>query len=336
MKTVPLTQQTYEIWNDFCDKSDDAWFWHRADWLSYLRAMAGDRLIKDTSFFIYNNTKLLAVMPCMVLSSDSDGSWIGLVNEPSPWPAFDPDLSIKQRKTVEKEVFDQIESIAHQHDVGRAELFGSIETISFRNSAFSPNNLPLRYGYEGTVGDTQILDLTLPENILWENIRKGHKSSIKQGQKLLEINTMYGGINDDDFQDYHDMHSLAAGHQTRPQTTFDAMKEWIRNRKAILVSGSYREQRIGFVFIMLYKDAAVYASACNHPDQPIGSIGHALLWEGIKIAKLNSARIFNLGTQTYTSKDNPKTNNKMVNISKFKRGFGGFPMPRMVAVRTFK
>jgi hypothetical protein len=86
---------------------------------------------------------------------------------------------------------------------------------------------------------------------------------------------------------------------------------------------------------MGYKKSAYYASACKHPEvSPSASVGHALLWEGILALKKAGFELLELGPQTYAWSAGSENLDKLTNISLFKKGFGGFVMPRYVSTAT--
>ena len=35
LEVIPLNKECNELWNHFCDESDDAWFWHTTDFMDY-------------------------------------------------------------------------------------------------------------------------------------------------------------------------------------------------------------------------------------------------------------------------------------------------------------
>src|SRR6185295_19085798 len=125
----------------------------------------------------------------------------------------------QRRSEAERAVFAEYEKVALRLGAGRVELFGVVLAKSFYQAAFPPANLPVRHGYSGRVFDTYAIDLTQPVERLWRDVRKGHKSAIKGGQRHFGIQHWRGHIADEDFRAYQDLHALAAGRITRSQVT---------------------------------------------------------------------------------------------------------------------
>jgi len=185
------------------------------------------------------------------------------------------------------------------------------------------------YGYTGTVFDTHVIDLTPSVEALWRDARKGHKSAIKAGQKAFTIEHWAGQITDDQFRRYQELHALAAGRVTRSQSTFDTMRDWIRNGQGLLAGARQGERWIGFVYMLMHQRGAFYASACNYPDTSSRlPVGHALLWEAILRCRERGIELLEMGLQTHAPPQAQGAQDKLVTISLFKRGFGGFAMPR--------
>ena len=65
-----------------------------------------------------------------------------------------------------------------------------------------------------------------------------------------------------------------------------------------------------------------YASACNDPDYNF-PVGHTLIWEMILKGKELDLELLEMGPMYYGEE-----NQKLKHICNFKRGFGGFPLPR--------
>ena len=330
MFVVPYSAQRRHAWDALQERSDDAWMWHRRDWFDYASAAAGDAFLADASFAVEQEGETVAIAPCMaVRAGRGEPARLMLGDQPLPWPAFSANLGERQRAAAEQLVFTEYRAAAARNKAAYVELFGPVLARSFYRASFAPANLPLKHGYRGTVFDTWAIDLTQPVEALWREVRKGHKSAIKAGQKAYTLDHWVGRDAGDAFRSYQEVHALAAGRVTRNQSTFDAMREWIRTGQGLLAGAREGERWIGFVYILLDHRAGFYASACNRPDAPRGPpAGHALIWEAILRLRELGIELLEMGLQTYASSAGPAAPDKLVSISLFKRGFGGFAMPR--------
>jgi len=74
------------------------------------------------------------------------------------------------------------------------------------------------------------------------------------------------------------------------------------------------------VFIYYNKHAAYYGIGCSLE----GVNSHAIIWQAILHAKELGCKTFEMGEQVWTGDE------KLINISKFKRGFGGECYTRLI------
>jgi hypothetical protein len=307
--------------------------WHRSHWIRYSEAYANQAMVKNLSFMVVDGSRKLALLPCFA-ERDDQGN-LSLIYGASliPWPVLSPSLVPSERQAVEECVYQTLASQARDLGIRKIETTSHVLPPSFYKAPFPPSPLPNRFGYTTTAIDTWVMDLTQSPETLWSQVRKGHKSSIKTGQKLFSLQTWAGAISEEDFAPYQELHALAAGRATRNQVTFDIMRDLINQGKALLVGARQNGRWTGFAYIMADKKSAYYASACKHPElPPAASVGHALLWESILALKKTGFEFFELGPQTYPSSTRPADEEKLVNISLFKRGFGGFTMSRYISV----
>lgn len=164
----------------------------------------------------------------------------------------------------------------------------------------------LREGYKARPVYTQIIDRTLPIHILHNHIRKSYKSLINKYE-----NVEYGGIDD-----YFIAHEKYGGH-TRPYITWLIQASMIEKEEAfILMDGSDAA-----VLIYCNGYSAYYAGGRSSPDKNT----HALLWQAIIRAECN---IFELGEQVFYGDE------KLINISTYKRGFGGETQTRLILEKS--
>jgi len=172
-------------------------------------------------------------------------------------------------------------------------------------------------GHKATPYYTQVIDLTLPTEKLRRGLRKSYKSLVN---KDIMVNTMF------DTGAYQSLHESIRG-VTRPQETWDIQNRMIWQRQAFCLTQTHflhphnplPSNVVTDAGLIVYynKDAAYYASGCSTVDS------HALMWEAILKAKRIGCKRFEMGEQVYGD-------DKLANISKFKRGFGGRTEVRLI------
>ena len=165
----------------------------------------------------------------------------------------------------------------------------------------------LEKGYEATPYFTQVIDLSKTEAELHADVRKSYKSLIN---KKAAVVTFVPSA----FRLFENMHYKAAEGKTRPDKTWDIQWQQIVAEEAFLVM----DREAGGFFI--YNNHTCYYGVGASLE---GANSHALIWEAILYAKELGCKYFEMGEQVFSGDE------KLVNISKFKRGFGGQTLTRI-------
>lgn len=306
-------------WDEFCLESDDCWFYHTSEWIEYTLEYGG----KDSellSFFIEDGNKdILAICPLIrnknkLIFSGNNG----------PNPALRNELSTKISKELIKKIFVEIDSIADKYEIN--ECLMSLTPLTKNNLSNYTFNYLMRYGFENVSLNTQIIDLERDEKTLWGDIKKSHRNEIKKGEELFKFTIVSQHCNDLAlFKEFKNLHKLAAGRQTRSDLSWDLQYEWITKGYGLLVIANLDDVPIGGAYSLLYKNAAYYGISANHPDYDEKlPISHSILWEMIKWLKQNRYDFFETGIQYYSNQPYDTPSEKDLQISLFKRHFGGF------------
>ena len=172
-----------------------------------------------------------------------------------------------------------------------------------------------RTNYDYAEHQTQVLDLRQTEDDLWRGIRKSYRPLINKALKEYQFSP--GTL-----AEYHRLHALASGRETRSQATWDCMEFWMALGYGGLVMASKDGVVAAGAYFIIYEHAAYYASGASVMD----NVQHAVIWTAIKRLKDNGARLLELGQLDGETE-------KERNIGKFKSGFGGKSMPFTIARR---
>lgn len=323
-----------EAWDRFCQESDDAWFWHTSSWIEYNLVYRPELAAKSFSFFVIEGKKILAICP-LILENIKPGREFSFGEIPGPVPAFANNLSKRQKERIQKVVYSEIDELAAQNKIMRASFRSAVLNPSFVASKEYPHNLLLKYGYLDSSLNTQIIEVSQPIEILRSNLRHGHDSDITRAAKVLRAEIYdQKNITRAIFDAYADLHHKAAGRVTRPQATFDMMFEFIKSGYAFLAAASKGQSFIGFSYFIRYKNNVYYGSSCNEIDVNL-PITHSIQWRAIEWMHENGCKFYEIGWQQYgpTLQDFPSP--KEVDISHFKRGFGGFTVPLFMGEKFY-
>jgi len=311
VESLPLTKDKYQEWDNFCLFSPDGWFWHTTNWLEYTLEYILDSI--SVSFLVTENKQILAICPLILKDNEFQMFWS---------PAF-ADLPDKKKERVINFTFEQIDRLAKENNVKRVSFM--IYPLSFPRY-----NYLMKQGYIDISINTQVIDLRQDLRIIHGAMRKGHDYDTDRGLKELGVNiwdkdNIDGGI----FSQYCELHHKDAGKVTRPKTTFNMQLDWIKQGNAILVGAftNKPDKYIGFSYIFTYKNKAYYGSACSEPSYSNLPIGHVLTWKTIEWLKEHGFQYYELGWQQYFPQPYDFPSKKEIEISFFKRGFGGLTIP---------
>lgn len=339
MDIVPLTADRFADWDTFCLNSADIWFWHTTEWLNYTQNYKPELKSKPISFIVINNGKIIGVSPVfleIIKLNDGETKELSFGGSPIPMPGLQNGLPEILREKRYKLFFEHIDELAIENGADRITIRGSPLSPNYALSYFSNSNVAMKNGYIPILLNTQIIVLARDEAILWADIRHGHAYDINQGMKYIEVKVFdKSNISKDIYLVYQKLHHKAAGRVTRPQITFDLMYKWILQGYAALFAASIRNEYVGFSYVYTYKNSAYYGSACNDPDYEQEPIGHVLQWRTIQWLKMNGYYCYEIGLQNYTRLPYNIVSQKEIDISTFKRGFGGLPLPYFVGEKYY-
>jgi len=150
----------------------------------------------------------------------------------------------------------------------------------------------LKHGASPTLKYEQLIDLS--SDTLHADLRKSYKSLINKRSPI-----------DCAVDELHTIHLKEAGRETRPQETWDIQQKMIDQGQAFCL----RTEKAAALFIH-NEHVCYYGVAASQEDS------HPIIWAAIQRAKALGCRLFSLGEQVFSD-------DKLGNISKFKRGFGG-------------
>lgn len=321
-----LKKENYLEWDKFCLECEEAWFWHTSKWLEYTLNLRPHLNPKSKSFFITIDTKIVAICPLIIEEKQGikefsyDGSYCQI-------PVF-ANLSKKLRDKVEKRVFEEIDKLAEQEGISKVSFKCSPLADYFIKAKKPSANPLLKHNYLDNTWNTQIIEFNKSLEEIRKEVRHGHDAAIDSASKVLEAVVFHkDNTEKEDFNLYCELHHKAAGRITRPQITFDVMFDWIKEGQGFLVGAKKQGKFIGFAYFNLYKNKVYYNSAANDPEIEGISIGHFVLWKAIEYMKKINVEFFDIGYQDYGPTLHKVPTEKDIQISLFKRGFGGFTVP---------
>ena len=338
MEFEPLTTENEKEWNNFCLQSNSAWFRHTTYWMKYIMDCREDSNSKNLSFMVKQNGKIIAVVPLIsqYIYSDKENDEFANYDTPVPIMAIKNDNVDIVREKVFEEVQKYIDELAIRNKIKIGKFF--IDPLLKNNicNNFDDFNL-LKFSYFPDLKTTSIIDLTVGEDSVLRQMRKGHKADIKS--VFRDNYTNNGGGWRVDIFDYknigsfetsvgimENIHFIDSGRKTRTEQSWVDMYEWIKNKMAFLVlvwSNDLNRYTTAGLF-MNYKDSVYYASYATIDSSLFkGKVGYVVQWSAIKYMIENGFSKYETGWNYYPANFKEKPDDKVMQISSFKRGFGG-------------
>ncbi len=306
-------------WDKFCLESDDCWFYHTIDWTEYTLEYGGNET-ELLSFYIENKANNMIAI-CPLIRHQDKLNFCGGI---TPNPALINNLSEKLSKILYIKIFSEIDSIANEYEISECKI--GLTPLSKNHHILFSYNYLMKYKFENISLNTQIIDLERDELTLWGEIKKSHRYEINKGKKLFKFFIIDQHNSDlSSFKEFKKLHYLSAGRMTRSERTWEIQYEWIQKGNGVLILASLDNLPVGGIYTILYKNGAYYGISANHPDFDIKyPISHAIQWEMIKWLKKNRYKYFELGIQQFSDQPYNHPEEKDINISLFKRHFGGY------------
>jgi hypothetical protein len=171
---------------------------------------------------------------------------------------------------------------------------------------------------------TQVIDLSVSEILLHQNIRKRYKGFINWGEKNLDIQLINShNISLNDIDRFKKLHLHAAKRETRSAKTWDLQYDMVLQEEAFILFGYLGLELITGAFFNHSLRYCYYGVSASKRELFYKPLSHAVLWTAILHAKNLGCRLFEMGEQFYPNQGNPPPTPKELGISAFKKGFGG-------------
>jgi FemAB family protein len=171
---------------------------------------------------------------------------------------------------------------------------------------------------------TQVIDLSLPPDVLHRSIRRSYKSLINWGEKNLCLR-MVSASNaaSESIDSFRCLHVEVAGRETRPLRTWELQWQMIREGEAFLILGEWNEKLVTAALFQHSSRFCYYSVGVSRRELFDKPLSHVVLWRAILHAQRLGCRFFEVGQQLFPSENGTPSSEKERNISDFKRGFGG-------------
>lgn len=171
-------------WDMFVSSSPTGWFWHSCSWIDYTIAYGQDTSPCGSVFTVRDGEdRVVAAAVALVEESAIGGTEatsrsIGFGGGPVWVPAVSPELDEATTAEAIRLCFDHLSKIAS----AEGAVSGSTRLASIPTDAATYQSAvrvaALRNGWAERGGATQVLDTSLPVDVIRRGMSKGHRSAI--------------------------------------------------------------------------------------------------------------------------------------------------------------
>lgn len=322
-----------DSWNHQIDSLDGATFNMTAENIEFICEYSKEKVANE-SFLIKLDNKIAGAGVLCVEKNSNGSNSISWGGNYCAAPYISNKIPYKNQEKRIKEIFNYIESLAEKYKVDRICM--ALDPLGNPESShrmFNYNYL-IKYGYIDYSGLTQMIDLQKSTVQLYSDIRKGHKSNIKQGERFDIRIYDKDSITQNEINIYRQVYEYDAGKVTRNSEMTHHYYQFIKQGKGVLGIAYNNGLPIGVIIATFYKDTAYYSSYAEKTDCTDGiPPGHILQWSLMLYLKEKGIRFYETGEQEYGKTNHSDFDEKAVNISLFKRGFGGYTVPHFKGIK---
>jgi len=344
LKIFNFKDTDHQDWDHWVDQVDGSTYLHTSSWLKYISEFYN--VIENASFCVLKNkTSPLAICPLVITKKETEnGDRREIGGNGLSIPALF-NLSPREKKRILNEIFQIYSKYAEDKNIDAISLIGNPLTNKFCADPLSGVDGLLeleRYHLLQRVVNTVVIDLDNSSDILFQNMGKYHRRHIKRAPKKgVTVKTIDSSSDRDEinavFSRFQNEHFKSAGRLTRPQKTWDNMKQMIEEKKATLFVSHIDDIELSYLFCGQYKKMAFGWSQVNVKEfEQKYSPRHILEWEAICYYQSNGYRFYEVGDRYWAPTPLYTPTNKEISIGVFKERYGGMLLPKVFWVGYFK
>lgn len=303
-------------------------FNYGSDWIEFQAEYIVDKVVKNLAFMVLQDKKVIAVAVLFVEQIE-DGtrriSWDGSYCQA---PYIVPDFTYLYQEKIVKKIMLYIDELATENGCKDIRLkFDPLSNPEMKNKIYNYNWL-IKYGFLDQSSLTQIIDIRRDRRSILSEMRKGTKYDITRGGVYeLEIYD-YENVSVREIDICRKIYEMDAGKRTRTSELIEHYKKFIDNRHALLGFAKLNDKYIATI-ICSYRGITGYYLLYAELTDETNRIapGHVLQWRMIEELQIRGIEFYEVGEQLFGATYYSKPDSKLLNISLFKRGFGGYTVP---------
>lgn len=298
--------QSKEQWEGFLLATQEKTFLHSWNWGEFQEQMRG----KIWRLGLFEGEKLYAVAQIVRVSAKR-GIFLLVPHGP---------IGEERKEEVLRILVEKLKMLANKEGANFIRMNPIWKRTQENNLLFNVlgcRNAPLQMHPEASWK----LDISLPEEELFRNMRKTTRYLIKKAQENKDI-VISQSKNPEDLKRFSELHNIVSKRQhfvpfslEYLQTEFDS---FAKDNQVTLFQGMYKGEVAASSFVVFWSGIGFYHHAVSLPQFAKFSVPYLLQWEAIKEAKRRGCLLYDFWGYV-----DPKSSHPWAGPTLFKMGFGG-------------
>ena len=220
-------------------------------------------------------------------------------------------------------------------------FFRIVPKISYSANDYKKLDLLLSSGYAMTTGLVNILRIDTSDKRMWTKLRKSYKNLINKEKKILTYSIIDSNNikdNENNFLNWIDLYSSAIkrGNRFLTNEMIDTQREMIESNRAFLVIAYQNKEPVSGVMFDITEKKAYYSLSATllTIETKNRAVSHYLIWKSLEYMVNINIEWLEFGAINYRNEVFHKADMKNINISQFKKGFGGEIVPVFYMSKT--
>lgn len=290
--------------------------------LSFYREQCGASDSEDLSFLAVDGVVPICGLRVFSYQLESGGIEISCFGRPMLY-AEEPQADHVALTNARRIMRTTLEDILETHQINTTVFYKDTLARGF----LSPiSRCLLDLGAEATPSISQIVDLSLPEEVIFNGLTKAYKWSVNWGKKNQVLSVIdAASITDQDVEEFRLLHAEAAGRETRSRQTWSLQHDMVREGEAFCVFAKMGGALVSAALFPHSKSHCFYGVSASRRDFFDKPMSHSVIWTALLHARKLGLRYFEVGEQLFPMYPRKNPSKKELGISFFKRAFGGEP-----------
>jgi hypothetical protein len=316
LQIISRTGLTQNIWDELVSVSPDGWVFSLWGWQELILKVPKWNL-KDHSFAVLDGGHLVAVVPLQYNAASEallSSGWSG------SGPVLSGSLEKKQRHTIIKYTIEHCLKVSERLKAKKLVYAASPVTRSSIEASWGVNPFEM-CGMKDCSRLSQVIDLSLPENELWNGLSDLAKRKIRKAKASgFKIERTCWKSNVEKYYELHAATYLRTGEVPHPIEYFSGIaNELSQGGYSVLWRALDENKNVcAYHNMARFKEGAYYHTGCSVKSDADLGVNYLLFWEAMLGARRMGVRWYDAGWIFPSG-----ASKKQEGLSHFKTRFGG-------------